>query len=60
MSSEIPKFLRAKDLVLAGTFPVSENVLLQAARRHGIGRKIGRTIIFSPSDINLLYEALPS
>jgi hypothetical protein len=34
---------------LAGTvLPVSEAVILQAARKYGIGRKLGRAIIFAP------------
>jgi hypothetical protein len=45
---------------LAGTvFPASEAVILQAARKLGIGRKMGRVIIFSPEDCHRLYEALP-
>jgi hypothetical protein len=45
---------------LAGTmFPVSEAVILAAARKHGIGRKMGRAIIFSPEDVQRLYEELP-
>lgn len=45
---------------LAGTvFPVSEEVLLKAAREHGIGRKMGRSIVVSADDCEKLYEALP-
>jgi hypothetical protein len=51
-------YKRARDL--AGTvFPVSEAVILDAARKAGIGRKMGRSILFSPADIDRLYEALP-
>jgi len=51
-------YKRARDL--AGTvFPVSEAVILQAARKLGIGRKLGRTIVFSQQDIERLYEELP-
>jgi hypothetical protein len=45
---------------LAGTvFPVSETVILQLAKKNGIGRKMGRAIVFSPDDCNQLYEVLP-
>jgi hypothetical protein len=51
-------FRRARDLV--GTvFPVSELVILQTARKHGIGKKFGRVVIFSDEAVNQLYEALP-
>lgn len=47
MSHSCPTFRRARDL--AGTvLPVSEAVILQAARKYGIGRKLGRAIIFAP------------
>jgi hypothetical protein len=53
-----PSFAMARDL--AGTvFPVSEAVILQAARKNGIGRKMGRAIVFSPEDCIQLYEVLP-
>ena len=45
---------------LAGTvFPVGEAVILGMARKHQIGRKMGRTIIFSLDDCQKLYEVLP-
>lgn len=48
-------YKRARDL--AGTvFPVSEAVILAAARKAGIGRKVGRTIVFSPDDTHRLYK----
>jgi hypothetical protein len=52
-------YKRARDL--AGTvFPVSEAVIVAAARKAGIGRKVGRTIVFSPDDTDRLYkEAFP-
>src|SRR5262249_27095060 len=53
-----PEYKRACDL--AGTvFPVSEGVILATARKHGVGRKMGRSIIFSPQDVQHLYEVLP-
>ena len=54
-----PKYRTAKDLVLDGTFPVSEATLLQLARKHEIGRMMGRLRIFSDDDVVKLYEALP-
>src|SRR6266576_2110309 len=54
-----PSFRMARDLADGAVFPVSEAVILQTARKHGIGRKMGRTIVFSPDDCNQLYEVLP-
>jgi hypothetical protein len=53
-----PKFVRARDLAW-NVFPASEETLLQLARRLGVGRKLGRAIIFTREDCNTLYEALP-
>src|SRR5262245_47655297 len=53
-----PSFKMARDLAGA-VFPVSEQVILQTARKNGIGRKMGRAVIFSPDDVTQLYEALP-
>jgi len=51
-------YKRARDL--SGTvFPVSEFVILDAARKAGIGRKFGRVIVFSPADVHRLYEVMP-
>src|SRR5215475_4136927 len=58
MSSNWPSYRKASDLV-GSVVPVSEEVLLQTARKHDIGRKLGRTVIFSPEDLTKLYEALP-
>jgi hypothetical protein len=45
-----PEYKRACDL--AGTvFPASEGLILATARKHGVGRKMGRSIIFSPQDV---------
>ena len=49
----------ARDLANGKVFPVSEAVIMQTARKHGIGRKMGRAIIFSPEDCHRLYEVLP-
>src|SRR5689334_3271450 len=49
----------ARDLANGKVFPVSEAVILQYARRYGIGRKLGRSIIFSAEDCERLYEILP-
>src|SRR4051795_10112825 len=53
-----PSFAMARELA-GNVFPVSETVILQTARKHGIGRKMGRAIVFSPDDCNQLYEVLP-
>ena len=55
MASEL-KFMMARHLV-NNVFPegISEGVILGTARRLGIGRKIGRSIIFSEDDVKKLY-----
>ena len=53
-----PAYRKARDLS-GSVFPVSEAVILAAARKHGIGRKFGRAMIFSAEDVHNLYEALP-
>ena len=60
MASEFPKSMTARQLVEGGFVPVSEGVLLGAAKKHGIGRKLGRQYVFTPADIEKLYEALPT
>src|SRR5262245_34404238 len=56
--TEWPKYRMARDLA-GSVFPTSEAVILQTARKIGVGRKMGRAIIFSPEDCERLYEALP-
>src|SRR6516225_8956313 len=53
-----PAFRLARELANV-VFPVSEQVILQNARKHSIGRKMGRAIIFGPDDCARLYEVLP-
>src|SRR5258705_8609651 len=53
-----PQYKRARDLA-GPVFPLSEATILQLARKHGIGRKAGRCILFSPDDVKQLYEVLP-
>jgi hypothetical protein len=48
----------ARDLAFT-VLPVSEAVILQLARKHGVGRKYGRVIGFSANDIQQLHEVLP-
>jgi len=58
-----PKFEKlyaAKELVLGGVIPgLTQESLLKLARKHGIGKKAGRIIVFRESDIPRLIEALP-
>ena len=54
-----PKFRTAKQLGADGTFPVSEKMLVDLARKYGIGREAGRSYLFSNEHIVNLYEALP-
>src|SRR5215470_16040784 len=56
--TEWPTYKRARDLAGA-VFPVSEAVILELARKHGVGRKAGRCIVFSIDDVKRLYEVLP-
>jgi hypothetical protein len=51
-------YKRACDLAEI-VFPVSEAVILALARKYGVGRKMGRSIVFSNQDIERLYEVLP-
>jgi hypothetical protein len=53
------KFRTAKQLVLDKVFPVSEDKLKTLARRHAIGKVMGRTRVFSEEGVNRLYEVLP-
>src|SRR5262249_25886001 len=54
----VTRYVMARDLA-GPVFPVREDSILREARKHGIGRKMGRAIIFSPADIQHLYEVLP-
>ena len=56
--TEWPSYKRACDLAGA-VFPLSEAVILQLARKHGVGRKAGRCVLFSIDDVRRLYEVLP-
>ena len=47
-------------LIHIWTFPVSEAVLQSHARKHGIGKMMGRIRIFSVEDTVRLYEVLPT
>ena len=53
-----PKYRMARDLA-GSVFPTSEAVILQTARKNNIGRKMRRSVIFSPEDCQHLYEILP-
>ena len=53
-----PRYRKASELA-GEVFPVSEAVILEAARKHRIGRKMGRAVIFSAADCDRLYEVLP-
>ena len=54
-----PQIKTARQLVEQGIIPVSENKLRAIARQYGIGRMIGRTLIFNPEDIASLLKVLP-
>lgn len=52
-------FLTARDLCARKVFPVSEATILKYARENGVGKKMGRQILFREDDIQKMYEALP-
>ena len=58
LPESVSRYVMARDLA-GPVFPVSEDLVLREARKHGIGRKMGRVIIFSPDDIQRLYEVMP-
>ena len=53
-----PKYVTARDLA-GNVFPITQQMILREARKHGIGRKVGRTVIFGIQDCAKLYEVLP-
>ena len=57
----LPKYRTAKQLIADGTFPapVSQATVLKHAKAHGIGKKVGRVILFNNADVDALYEAFP-
>jgi hypothetical protein len=54
-----PVIKTAKALVIEGIVPCSVKVLLAVAKRHGVGRKLGRTYVFTPADVQALINRLP-
>lgn len=54
-----PQIKTARTLVEEGIFPNSERTLLALAKRHQVGRIVGRTYVFTPADIELLLKRLP-
>lgn len=55
-----PRYRTARQLVLLGVFPgISEATLLRHARKHCVGKKAGRHVIFSDPDVTALFEAFP-
>ncbi len=49
----------ARDLVLERILPCSEDMVRALAKRHGVGRLLGRTYVFTPEDVQTLLDALP-
>lgn len=54
-----PVIKTAHDLCAEGIVPCSEDTLRALAKRHQIGRKLGRAYVFTPADIQALVEKLP-
>jgi integrase len=49
-----PKYRMARDLA-GKVFPVTEALILQTARKHGIGRKMGRSHIFKAFRVLVIF-----
>lgn len=54
-----PAIKTARDLVAERVIPCSEDYLRALAKQHGVGRKLGRTYVFTPEDVQTLIEKLP-
>jgi hypothetical protein len=54
-----PTLKTARDLAAEKILPCSEDSVRALAKRHGVGRKLGRTYVFTPDDVAALIEALP-
>ena len=55
-----PKLYTARQLIEKQAIPgLTQESLLKLAKKHAIGKKAGRNIVFTESDISLLVEALP-
>lgn len=54
-----PQIKTARSLVAEDIVPCSEELLKALARRHGIGRKLGRAYVFTPDDVAALIKTLP-
>jgi len=54
-----PEIKTAQSLVLEGIVPCSQDMLIRLAKLHGVGRKLGRTYVFTPEDIRDLIDRLP-
>jgi len=59
MSTAWPILKTASELVEEGIVPGGERTLLDLAKRHQVGRKWGRTYVFTPEDIRTLLASLP-
>lgn len=57
--SEFPTIVTARQIVERGLLPCTEDMVKTLAKRHRVGRKLGRAYIFTPADINRLMEELP-
>ena len=53
-----PKFRTADQLALDGTYPISAEMIRKIAKQHDVGRKAGRTYLFSDADVLRLYEVM--
>jgi hypothetical protein len=59
MAGAWPSIKTAKALVDEGIIPCSEETLRGLAKRHTIGRILGRAYVFTPADVETLLEKLP-
>jgi hypothetical protein len=57
---QFPKLYTARHIVEQQIIPgMSQERLLKHAKKHGIGKKAGRVVLFTEAEVRLLIEALP-
>ena len=56
-----PQLKTARQLVEEGILPppISEKQIAALARKHQVGKKLGRTIVFQPEDVAQLLQVSP-
>jgi hypothetical protein len=54
-----PEVKTARDLCAERILPVSEDYIRALAKKYGIGKKLGRTYVFTADDVAALIRSLP-